>query len=165
MPDTRLITARSLLLGFLDLRNLTRDLGAWTEDQLSGNLPRLIRLRRLVAMFRAFNVPWDPASFVKGKFIQSEQPRYAALLSKLDEEIPCGPRGRYTRHVLPEFFAILFDYRTRVDDVLTFSSGVLEASGLYFLAYRKVEDLNKVVKANMATVEDLLVARGLIVLS
>src|SRR5262249_27865395 len=61
-------------------------------------------------------------------------------------------------HQLPEFFAILYDYREQVDGVLSFSSGVLEASGLYRHAYRKVGELNRIIRDNVAIVEDLLVA-------
>ncbi len=46
------------------------------------------------------------------------------------------------RDQLPEFFAILFSYREQIDQVLSFSSGVMEASGLYLQAHRVAAKLN-----------------------
>ena len=158
VSDPRLITARSLLLGYLELRRLSPELTDWTEERLSGNPPRLVRLRRLAAMFRAFGLPWDPPGFAEGNFIQPEDPRYAGALARLAARMPRGAPGRAAAHHLPDFFAILFDYRTRVDSVLSFSSGVLEAGGLYLSAYRTAEELNQVIRDHVAIVDDILVA-------
>jgi hypothetical protein len=158
MTDTKLITARSILLGFLDLRRLSPDLRHWTEKRLSDNPPRLIRLRQLVAMFRAFGLPWNPRSFTQGKFIKPEDPRYTALLSKLEKEVPKEGRNSCGRHQLPFFFALLFDYRSSLEETLSFTSGVLEASGLYLHACHKAEELNTIIRENVAIVEDILVA-------
>jgi hypothetical protein len=151
------ITARSLLLGFLDLRGLSPELYDWTEERLSDNPPRLIRLRQLVAMFRAFAIPWDPPSFVAGRFIQPGQPRYVALLSRLATEMPGGSGRTASAHQLPDLFAILYAYREQVAGVLGFSSGVGFASGLYLHAHRKVEELNRVIRENVAIIDDILV--------
>jgi len=128
----------------------------WTEERLAGNPPRLFRLRQLVAMFRAFGIPWELPSFVEGKFIHPEQPRYAALLSKLAADLPKGSDRWADGHQLPAFFSILYDYREQVGGVLAFSSGVLEASGLYLHAHRKAGELNRVIEDNVAVIEDVL---------
>lgn len=153
-----MITARSLLLGFLDLRSLSPELAEWTEERLADNPPRLYRLRQLTALFRAFDLPWDPQAFTEGKFIEPEHPRYAGLLVQLAEALPEGARRTVRNRQLTAHFEKLFNYRTRVDEVLTFSSGALEASGLYLLAYRKVEKLNRVIRVNVASIDDTLVA-------
>ena len=131
MADAMTITARSLLLGFLELRRMSPEFADWTEERLAGNPPRLFRMRRLVAMFRAFGLTWDPPSFIEGKFIHPEQPRYADVLCRLTAEMPKGSERWADGHQLPAFFSILYDYREQVGSVLAFSSGVLEASGLY----------------------------------
>ncbi|MCL2871609.1 MAG: hypothetical protein FWF41_01280 [Betaproteobacteria bacterium] len=162
--DLPLITARSLLLGFFDLHSLSPDFDDWTEERLSDNPPRLFRLRQLMAMFRAFGLPWDPSAFTEGGFIQPEHPRYASLLPSLKNELlKANPKEMPMREYkgivndqLPDFFAILFDYRMCVDEVLSFSSGVLEASDLYLLAYQKAEALNKIIRSHVAAVEDTL---------
>jgi hypothetical protein len=156
--NTTMITARSLLHGFLELRRLTPELGDWTEERLSDNPPRLFRLRQLIALFRGFGIPWDPPAFVEGRFIDPEQPRYAALLSKLTAEMLQGSDRWGAAHQLPEFFAILYDYRERLEKVLSFSSGVLEASGLYLHAHHKAGELNRVIRDNIAIIDDNLAA-------
>lgn len=152
------ITSKDLLAGFLDLRGLTSEFDNWTDELLSGNPPRLIRLRQLVALFQAFGIPWGPQSFAEGKFIQPEHPRYDLLLSKLSTEL----LGETTRSVLadrnrlPKFFATLFDYRMRVDGILLFNSGVLSASGLFHLSYCKIGDLNRIIQENIVNIDDTL---------
>jgi hypothetical protein len=158
MTDAQQITAHSLLVGFLELRGFSPKLADWTEERLSVNPPRLIRLRRLIAMFRAFGLPWDPESFTKGEFIDPKHPRYKTLMAKLVDEMPERARERASDYQLPEFFAILLDYRIRVDDVLSFSSGVLEASGLFSHALRKMQELNRVIRDNVAGIDDTLAA-------
>jgi hypothetical protein len=156
MANERIITARTLLLKFLELRGLSSQFADWTEERFNENPPRLFRLRRLVALFRAFDIPWGPASFIKGEFIQSEQPRYAGLLSKLAAQIPNGLEP-WQRHRLPEFFAMLFGLRDKVDGVLEYFSGLYEATGLAFYAYQKGCDLNQVIQDNVGDIENLLV--------
>jgi hypothetical protein len=85
--NERAVTAHTLLLAFRELRGLSPNLNDWTEERLAGNPPRLFRLRQLGALFRAFDLPWDLHSFVEGRFIQPEQPRYDALLSRLATEM------------------------------------------------------------------------------
>lgn len=157
--NARVITARTLLHGFLELRSLSPDLGDWSEARLSSNPPRLFRLRQLVALFRAFDIPWDPSSFVEGKFIQPESTRYAAALEKMAKELPEATSYdlRSENDQLPACFEILFSYRERVDDVLSFSSGVLAASGPYLYAHRKTGELNRIIQDNLAIIEDILV--------
>ena len=134
-----MITARDLLLRFLELRRLSPNYDDWTEERLNENPPRLFRLRQLAALFRAFGIPWHPPSFIEGRFIQPDDPRYGALLTKLATEMAEGPHSGIgsNRDQLPEFFAILFSYRERIDQVLSFSSGVIEASGLSLQAHRE----------------------------
>ena len=151
-------TANDLLAGFLDLRGFTPEYDNWTEELLSGNPPRLIRLRQLVALFQAFGIPWGPQPFVEGKFIQPEHPRYDLLLSKLSVEFPEEMNhSAWTDDVrLPRFFATLFDYRMRVEAVLSFSDCILTASGLLKLAYDKICELNRVIQENISDIDDTL---------
>lgn len=156
MADAETITARDLLRGFLELRSLSPRFDDWTEDALCDNPPRLFRLRRLAAMFRAFGVAWDPPSFAAGGFIQPEHPRYAALMSRLTERMRDESKRRRAARDLPEYFATLFRYRERVDGVLNFSSGMLEASGLDAYAHHAAGELNSVIRRNIALVEEPL---------
>jgi hypothetical protein len=131
----------------------------WTEERLAGNPPRLFRLRQLVALFQAFGIPWDSPSFARGGFITPTNRRYDALLAKLATEMQDRPRGTTADgHQLPEFFGILFSYRERIDHVLSFSSGVMAASGLYRRAHRTASKLTDVIEDNIAIIEEPLIA-------
>jgi hypothetical protein len=152
------ITAHDLLIRFLELRLMTPNYGDWTEELLSDNPPRMIRLRQLTAMFQAFGIPWGPQSFVEGNFIQPEHPRYGKLLSKLSAEfLEETTHSIWTvNDRLPRFFATLFDYRMRVEGVLSFSNLILSASGLLKLSYGKICELNRVIQNNIADIDDTL---------
>jgi hypothetical protein len=142
----------------MELRRLSPKLADWTEERLSDNPPRLFRLRQLVALFRAFGLPWDPESFVNGKFIEPEHPRYAGILTKLLEETPMSPGDHSVNHRLPTYFWILFSYRTRVGEVLSTSDDVLVAGGLFQHAYQMVGDLNQVIQERVAVIDESLAA-------
>jgi hypothetical protein len=79
-------------------------------------------------------------------------------LAKIAEELPVGSREWATDYQLPGFFQRLLDYRIRVDGVLSYSSGVLEASGLFLHAHRKVQELNQVVRDHVANIDNTLAA-------
>ena len=95
VPESPTITARTLLLRFLELEDLTPKLSHWNERTLSFNPPRLIRMQQLRVLFRAFGIPWDPPAFTKGEFIHPENPRYDVLFSELAEQMPDGVSGRF----------------------------------------------------------------------
>ena len=156
--NNRTITAHNLLAGFLELRGLTPEFESWTEERLSENPPRLIRLRQLEALFQAFGVPWNPRSFVEGKFIQPEHSRYDSLLTKLSAELQEETTHSVwtDRNRLPRFFATLFDYRMRLEGALSFSNLILSASGLFKLAYDKICVLNRIIQNNIVNIDDTL---------
>lgn len=157
--NAKTITARSLLHGFLELRGLAPEMKDWSEERFSDNAPRLYRLRQLIALFRAYEIDWDLSSFVEGRFIQPESLRYAASLEMMESAMPEARRhglGADNRQ-LPDCFKILLDYRERVEDALSFSSGVLEASGLYLYAHQRAGELNRIIQKNISIVDDVLV--------
>jgi hypothetical protein len=158
-PDERTITAVDLLHRFLELRGYTPDLDRWSEECFNDNPPRLYRLRQLKAIFRAFEIPWDPAAFMEGKFFLRDSVRYAPVLERAAAELPetmAGPFG--TVHQLPKCFEILLEYREKVERALAYSSGFQVAAGLYAFAVRKTRQLNRVIRDNLSVVDDVLTA-------
>jgi hypothetical protein len=165
------VTARSLLRRFVELRVLTPDFDDWTEDRLLGNPPSRYRLLQLRALFRAFEIPWKPASFARGGFIDSESPRYASLYARLRSDLETiwptkekpptalEERALYGRaSELPRCFEILLSYRQKVQPILWFLSGVLSASGLRAYAFRKAAQMNHIIRENIPLIEDILIA-------
>lgn len=167
---TTIITARNLLLTFLALRRLVPDVNRWNEKSLSWTPSSHFRFQQLVAMFNAFEIEWNPEVFVNGKFIKYDDPRYASLLDTLHtsmlEMLPVDMRRSINyghgfgvrSNQLTDCFSTLFEYRERVESLLTFSDGVLLASGLYFFAHQKTEELNRIVRENLDIIDDILVA-------
>jgi hypothetical protein len=158
--DANGLSARELLHLYLELQRMTPNLKDWSEDRLAANPPRLYRLKQLLALFQAFGIRSSPAEFQEGAFIDVDSPAYQPLLDRIASEMPgesahdLGPQRRQLR----EFFKILFEYRVTVERALSFCSGVLEASGLYHYAYRKVGEVNRAIRQECAVVEDLLVS-------
>jgi hypothetical protein len=139
---------------------MTPNYDKWTEESLSDNPPRLIRLRQLTAMFQAFGIPWDPRSFVRGTFIQPDLHPYHPLLSRLSAELENGLMNYdWTDHkMLRRFFEILFRYRIHVESILSYPDGMLMASGLIRVVYDKICELSGIVENNIDTIDGILTA-------
>jgi len=157
--QSEIITSRNLLYGFLDLKSMAPNPTVWSEENFSDNPPRLIRLRRLIALFRAYNIPWNLASFISGHFIDIESMRYADLLDRITTDMQ-----DYIKHDsdtelmdIESGFATLLEYRQTVDRLLTFFSGHLSwAFGLGgIIQYRAVE-FNKIIRNNVDILDDLI---------
>jgi hypothetical protein len=154
------ITAHDLMIRFLELRAMTPNYDDWTEEMLTDNPPRLIRLRQLTAMFQAFGIPWGPQSFTHGMFIQPDLHRYYSLLSKLSTELKEGftPLDWTDHMMVRRFFETLFYYRIHVESVLSYSESIWSASGLFRVAYDKICELSRIVENNISNINDILVA-------
>ena len=153
------ISAHNLLYQYLNLREMSPNLSDWNEKILGDDAPRLIRLQRLLALFRAFQINCDPAQFVNGMFIDPSNDKYASLLVKLIDSTPeirlygFMPRANQ----MQSCFEILLSYREGVERVLSFNRGLLEASGLYLTAFNKTEQFNSIIRHNITVIDDILV--------
>jgi len=160
MEGKKTITARDLLHTFMELRLLTPNLKQWTQRRLKDNPPRLLRLQRLQAMFAAFGIPFDPAAFIQGKFINVDHPGYEGILKEAIEtlkQIPGVTHPKVSRGNLPYAFEILFQYRERVEQVLSFLSGTGGVtSDLFTYVHRKIACLNKIIRDHLNIIDDIL---------
>jgi hypothetical protein len=157
--SSKSVTGRDLLHLYLELRGMVPDFREWREDRLGANPPRLVRLKQLTALFRAFGIPWSPNTFGDGSFIAEGDPKHAPLLARAASQMPAaatqvhGPRG----HQLPALFSILLHYRAVVEQALSFSGSVLDAGGLYYYAHWNVGKLNEVIRQHVQIIEGILV--------
>lgn len=140
------VTALDLLYGFLDLQRMASKLEEWTEDKLRDNPPRLIRLRRLKALFRAFGIPWNPVAFRTGEFLgrggellKPIDARYVPFLEQMQAEMPDVVRdiSSFRKNQLFVMFRLLLRYRESLEALLSLSRGVMATSGLHFYAHKK----------------------------
>lgn len=147
-------TAHDLLSAFLDLHGLAPDLSEWTEEKLAYNPPRLIRLKRLKAMFLAFGMAWDPYAFTEGGCVDkvltadSIKNQAKAELGILVQDVS-APQLRF-------LFVILYRHRKCVEAV--FSSGADDGGGVFLLAWKKIFDVHQAIQAKIAPIDDLLAA-------
>jgi hypothetical protein len=156
----RTVTARDLLRLFLELRRLQPDMRQWSEVGLTGDPPLDYRSEQLFVLFRAFGIDGGPDSFTEGKFIALQSPRYDSLIARLATEMPSAVEHGLedARFDLRWMFAWLLEYRERVEATLSFPAGLLAASGLGFIAYQKAVELTRVIQANVASIDDILIA-------
>jgi len=160
--DKRVIQTRDLLHLYLEFQSLTPDRLKWNASALADNPPRLIRYQRLVAILAAFGIKTDLASFDKGEFIDANNPAYEPLLTRARKELPeslvssMERRGGHFGSQLGGMFHILLDYRVELEPALSFTSGAMEASGLYFYALQKADELNRAIRSHLGIVDDLL---------
>lgn len=154
-PTPNLVTTKTLLHAYLDVADRIVNMKSLDDEQFPRSPYILYRFQRFMAIYRAFKIPCDPRSFHKGEFIEWESPKYVPILEKLRTQL--GSQ-RFRAVYLSEFFEILLRYRRRVETVLTFSNGVLEASGLLYLAHQKAAELNRIIDKNVEDIDDLLAA-------
>ena len=161
--DETVIRARDLIYGFLDFQGLSPNRLDWAASALAGNPPRLIRYQRLMAILAAFDIKTDLASFEKGEFIDANDPAYEPFVSRARRELPeslvssMQRRGDDGRSQLRGLFHMLLSYRLKLHPALNFASGTLEATGLYFYALQKAEELNRAIRPHLGIIDDLLV--------
>jgi len=153
-----IITPNKLLLMFLELKSLAPDFNCWTEEKLSDNPPRFYRLRQLTALFKAYGIPFDPNLFMLGEFIDPDNQRYHTILMKLSKGRSRGKKSRKPEDTwaLSKCFETLLDYRMRLDEVLSFSSGVLTAPPSISHVLKTIGKLNQVINKNITPIEDIL---------
>jgi hypothetical protein len=158
MRHDPLLGSHDLLRNYLDLKALAPDLSQWTEEQLQANPPRLVRLKRLLALFSAFGIPLDPEGFAHGRFFEG-RPSSHGLYEKLWNDMPTPHRRSPERWPgeLQDCFEHLLRYRERLRAVLEFNDGVMEASGLTLYAVKKSDDFNLIIQKHLPQIDDLLV--------
>jgi hypothetical protein len=153
-----IVSALNLLYQYLDLRMMVPDLSHWNEKRLGDNVPVLVRLQRLMSMFRAFQISWDPSEFSQGNFIDPRQDKYAPLLRKLINSTPEIQRHglRVRADQMAGCFNVLLSYRINVEKVLSFNSRLLEANWLYLTALNKTSRLNNAIRQNLSVIDEIL---------
>ena len=150
-------TAHDLLATWIELKTLERNTATWSEEGFTNNPPRLVRYRRLMALFRAFGMTCDPLSFEHGEFIDEEHAEHGQLLKRVASRLnaPEERVGRFgSLHELKQTFEILLEYRTNVEHGLY--HGIMEGSGLPIYAARRVDKINDDVRQLMAPIDEIL---------
>lgn len=133
------------------------DLQAWSEERLADNAPRLVRPWQLMALFKAFGIPWNISLFRDGGFITEDRPR-SSLLQRAAAEMRAEHSDRHgqTADDLPMLFSILLGFREDVEQTLRSSTG-MEASGLLLWAHQKIRQANDTIRQAAQPIDEILV--------
>jgi len=132
-------TAQELLHLILEFRRMTPERAAWSLEAQRDNPPRLVRLRQIAALWRAFLGEGDGAedvgarlgNFLEGSFVLRRRLEdFAGILVEIDAAM-----SKRARHVpkrpleledLCANFTSLLQLRLKLDEVAKHNDGVLE---------------------------------------
>lgn len=153
-------TAKNILDLYLELKGMHSDQDTWTEDKLVDDPPRFYRLKKLLSLFRAFDLgdirEFDEGTFVVKRNIEDYRPLIKQIKSELKAITKFRKGEEITLNEISFLFERLLDYRWRWDRVINFSSGLLACSAKYRYAYYKVGEVNGQIHDNISPINDIL---------
>ncbi len=140
--------ARDFLKAACEFERMTPNRNSWTEEQLASNPPRLVRLQRLRALAKAFDVQpgfeelWSGGFIAKRSFERYELFRQR-VLSDCETQFPGVLRSaRSPLHLwdVESIYERLFQFLAgHAYPMLDVNGGVLEASGFHLYPLYRVD--------------------------
>ena len=85
--------------------------GLWEEKDTRHRPASLYRLQQLKALFRAFDIAFDPEKFAEGDFVRSRWKEYEPLIERLSQRLTDWQRWRTRSSSLETLFCWLRAYR------------------------------------------------------
>ena len=174
-------TTKDLLDKLLEFRAMTPNSDEWNEKSLKHNEPRLIRFRRINSLFKAFELKHkkkektnflnllsesskekelskdEIIGFFEGKFITTRESVKYPNSQKLIEKVKAFDSDSFKPRDIYQFYRHLMKYRIKIESVLSYNSGVLEASSLGFRsAISLTNELNKELDIKTEKIDDIL---------
>lgn len=166
----RLWTAGNFLRAASEFERMTPDRATWTEQHLAENPPRRVRLRRLHALAKAFDIQPGFEALWSGDFI-ARRPfeRYERLRQRVQED--CETRFPDVLHTargkslssqgVTWSYRKLFEFLvTHAYPMLNVNGGVLEASGYFLYPLYQVDEVLKGLPEKLRPIEEVV---GLII--
>jgi hypothetical protein len=174
-------TTKDLLNKLLEFRAMTPNSDKWNETSLKHNEPRLIRFRRINSLFKAFELKdkknektnfWSLLSenskenelskdeiigFFEGNFITTRESIKYPNSQKLIEKEKAFDSDSFKNRDIYQFYHHLMKYRIKVESVLNYNSGVIEASSLGFRsAISLTNELNDELNIKIEKIDEIL---------
>ncbi len=174
-------TTKDLLEKVLEFRAMTPNSDEWNEKSLKYNEPRLIRFKRINSLFKAFELKhpkggktkfWNLLSdnsknkelsrdeitdFLEGNFINTRESVVYPNSQKLIEKEKAFESDTFKNRDIYQFYRHLMKYRIKIESVLDYNSGVLEASSLGFRsAISLTNELNKELITKVEKIDQIL---------
>jgi len=150
------ITARTLLDTFLDLAVSRPDIECWSEESFDNELPELIRLKQLQAMFKAFGITCGFDEFYRGAFINNEEKAYFTYIKHM-QYIQTRYRRKEVSGTVAKAFRFLLQYRINVHQIMEYTKPVLACDALTALAIKQIWKIDAAIINEMKVIDDLLI--------
>jgi hypothetical protein len=153
-----------------ELERMQPGSATWTHEALASNPPRLVRLKRIEASARAFDVPANPEALWSGNFLRGRPPdffepaREAIVadiqqfgLVKGQQHVLRSLRERGFNGPYAEWlYKKLAGYLRGAYDLLAVNEGTIEASGVYLYGLVLLEEPNHKLRDGIARVERIV---------
>ncbi len=157
--------AQDLLHTFIELRYRVPDLTKWKDANFSQKDSLGFKYNKLMALFRALEIPWDPEGFIEGRFIDLNSSRYDIVIEKIKADMSKMNLGCFVRRMdnssrtkryLMECFNVLLEYRQDFERQFNVASGVMAAPPVVIYAYRIAMHFNDIIRSKIDYIENIL---------
>ncbi len=154
-------TPKDILALYFDFKSFQPSKRTWNEHTLHDNPPRLYRLKMLQSLFKAFGLG-SIKTFHEGGFVLKRNIEdYSVLIERIKTDTKA--HISYPLYIppirLPEIrylFITLLRYRDKLDGIMGFNRGNIQAAGIYGYTCYKIEQINNVIKTDMSIIDNLI---------
>lgn len=155
------ITAKEIIIKYLKFKHLVPNIFNLNEEKLKNNSEYYNQFLQLRSIFFAFNLglvrDFESGSFVRNFPIEafSKLVEIARENNCLDQ-YPCDPDNRISHKCLELLFIDLWDWRSRIHEVINLNSEFENIDGINLYAYQQISKVNYLIKENLDIVDQLL---------
>lgn len=157
---SNIINEIDLLNNIIDFMEMTPDENLWSEKKLKSNPPRLIRFQRIKALLKAYlGEDIGISEFINGDFIMvephdkyNEFRNYVMKYNKTNNYV-YGSEHEFYPGDVSIVFKSFFNYKQKLNAVLSHNSGYIIASGK--LLQHSIHVVSKINKSIRKELDDL----------
>ncbi len=155
------ITAKEIIKKYLKFKHLVPNINNWNEEKLKNNPIIFDLFLELRAIFCAFNLglirDFERGSFVRNFPIESfNRLIEIAKENNCFDQYTCDSKNKLCYNCLELLFIDLWDWRSRIDEVIHLNSEFENIGGINLYAYQQISKVNSLIKDNLNIVDELL---------
>lgn len=133
----------------------------WNEEKLKNNSFYYKLFLQLRAIFCAFNLgllrEFEKGSFIRNFPIEAYQQLVEiAQQNNCFDNCDCKQNNQLNHSCLELLFIDLWDWRSRIDEILHLNSDFENIGGINLYAYQQITKVNDLIKQNLDIVDQLL---------
>lgn len=155
------ITAKEIIDKYFKFKYLVPNVNNWNEEKLKNNSYYYTLFLQLRAIFCAFNLglirDFENGSFVRNFPIEAFS-RLVEIAKKNNcfDRYACDPMNQLSHKCLELLFIDLWDWRSRIEEILHLNSEFQNIGGINLYAYQQISKVNSLIKENLEIVDQLL---------